>query len=308
MTADTDNFSLPQSRPVPAGRHIEHRKLLLPGGYETDVYIHPPAAGSRPRLPVLYMHGIQSHPGWFTGSAVNLAERGHTVYQVTRRGSGRNMCHRGHVEATRSLLGDLEAARRFVLEDASANFVKKVEKVKKLHLMGVSWGGKLAALYATWPGVCESLASLTLIAPGIAPRVKGSLGMKLAVAWALLVNPRKYFDIPLNEVELFTDNPAMRQYLRDDEYRLHRATARFLYVDHRLNRMLSRCGRGSLKVPTTLLLASHDRIIDNAATRAVVEHLTDGRAAVMELAGCHTLEFEGNPNPLFEALSAAVAQ
>ncbi len=305
MTADTENFSndaLPLSRPVPEGRVIEHRKLRLADGYETDMYIHAPAGGKK-LLPVLYMHGIQSHPGWFITSAVSLAERGHAVYQVTRRGSGLNNRRRGHAGSPKCLLDDLEAACRFVLEDTgSDNFQKK------LHLMGVSWGGKLAALYAARPGANEHLASLTLIAPGIVPRVKASVAMKLAVFGSLFVNPFRYFDIPLNDVKLFTDNPAMQQYLRGDRFRLHRATAKFLYADYLLNKMLSRCAKGSLEIPTTLLLASRDRIIDNAATRSVVEHLTGGRAVVRELAGCHTLEFETNPGPLFDAISTATWQ
>ncbi len=305
MTTDAENMSddsLPLSRPVPAGRSILHRKLRLADCYETDVYIHPPA-GRKTLLPILYVHGIQSHPGWFSGSAASLAGRGHAVYQVTRRGSGLNDCRRGHAESAQCLLDDLETACRFVLEDAgSANLQRK------LHLMGVSWGGKLAALYAARPQYREHLASLTLIAPGIVPRVKASVAMKLAVVGALFMSPHKYFDIPLNDVELFTDNPAMRQYLHDDQYRICRATAKFLYADHCLNRMLSRCSRGSLDIPTTLLLASRDHIIDNAATEAVVEHLADGRAVVRELNGCHTLEFEDNPNPLFEALSTAAWQ
>ncbi|HAU36213.1 MAG TPA: hypothetical protein DCX07_00665, partial [Phycisphaerales bacterium] len=41
----------------------------------------------------------------------------------------------------------------------------------KVHLVGVSWGGKLATAYAAWARRGVEIASLTLVAPGIVPRV-----------------------------------------------------------------------------------------------------------------------------------------
>jgi len=61
-------------------------------------------------------------------------------------------------------------------------------------------------------------------------------------------------------------------------------------------------------MPTTLLLAKRDRIIDNAATRAVVERLTAHRAVVQELDAAHVLEFEPDPQPFYAALAAAAAR
>ena len=46
------------------------------------------AASERHRL--LYLHGIESHGGWFLPAARGLAERGCTTYLVDRRGSGLN--------------------------------------------------------------------------------------------------------------------------------------------------------------------------------------------------------------------------
>ena len=179
---------------------------------------------------------------------------------------------------------------------------------ERLHLLGVSWGGKLAAAFAAGHRHGIDVASLTLVAPGIASRADVSFGTKLLVALSLLVRPRRLFDIPLNDEKLFTDNEAMRQYLRDDACRLHRATARFLYVSRCLDGTLRRAGEGALTMPTTLLLAGRDRIIDNAATSRVVERLTAGRVAIEELDAAHTLEFEPDPRPFHESLCAAAVK
>ncbi len=275
----------------------QRQALTLPGGYETSVYIHSPRGSARP-VPVVYLHGIQSHPGWFVGSAAYLAAQGYCVWQVTRRGSGLNRSGRGHAASAAQLLDDLDAACRAAMSQSGAS---------RVHLLGVSWGGKLAACYATDAARAAKLASLTLVAPGIAPRVDVGLATKFSIGLALLVSPHKKFDIPLSAVELFTDNPAMREYLMGDENRLHRATARFLYASRQFDRIVKR-GQLAGDVPLTLISSSRDRIIDSERCRQAVERMTAGRAETTVLEGAHTLEFEPNPQPLYEALAAALAR
>lgn len=286
------------ARELSADRQPGRIPLRLSDGYHTSVLAHATAAGAG-ALPVLYVHGIQSHPGWFVGSADHLARCGHEVFQVTRRGSGDNVSGIGDAASSAQLLRDLADASRFVLRRTGA---------LRLHLVGVSWGGKLLAAYALDPGRVARVASLTMVAPGIVPRVDVSAATKIAIAFALLVAPQRRFGIPLSNVELFTDNEAMREYLREDRHRLYRATARFLYASRCLDRALKRAGEGALRIPTTLLLAGRDRIIDNDATREVVRRLTADQAVIRELDGSHTLEFEPDPSGLYDALTAATTR
>ena len=298
MKEFNEKFPLPLARPIPQDRLVARRMLQLADGYETSVYVHAPAGSAR-RLPVLYIHGIQSHPGWFAGSAAFLAGRGHAVFQPVRRGSGGNRRGRGHAASADQLLDDVGAACRFVLKQSGA---------ARLHLLGVSWGGKLLAVYASNSPDAEHIASLTMVAPGIVPRVDVSIATKIAIGLSLFVAPRKTFKIPLSQVELFTDNESLQAYLRGDRFRLLRATSRFLYASRCLDRTLRRRPNGSLPVPTTLLLAARDRIIDNAATREIVERLTAGRAVVETFDAAHTLEFEPDPQGFYTALTAAMSR
>jgi alpha-beta hydrolase superfamily lysophospholipase len=295
MASETD-MPLPQSRPPGADVAPRRRTLKLSDGYETAVYVYAPPAGPA-GLPVLVLHGIQSHPGWFTGSCAEMARRGRDVYAVTRRGSGANTRARGHAASAGVLLGDVDEAAKFILDETGA---------ERLHVVGISWGGKLAAAYAAHEQRSAGLASLVLVAPGIASRVGMSFAGKLGVALALLVAPNRRFDIPLDDESLFTDNESMREYLRADDARLHRATARFLYASRELDRFLRRRPRGAVDAETTLVLAECDRIVHNERTRRAVQRLTAGGCAVVELAGAHTLEFEPDPTPLYQALEAAL--
>jgi len=298
MKISDDNLPPHASRPLPAAMQPARAVLPLNDGYQTCVYVYRPA-GRTSLSPVVYLHGIQSHPGWFVGSASALAKAGHPVFLPVRRGSGENTADRGHAQSARQLLDDVETACRFVLERTGA---------ERLHLLGVSWGGKLAATYAASADRGVDLATLTLVAPGIAAKVDVVLGTKLSVAMALLVSPRRQFDIPLNDPALFTSNETMREYLRGDAHRLHKATGRFLYVSYCIDGRLRRAERGAIKMPTTLLLSARDRIIDNDATEAVVKKLTGRRALVQSFEGDHTLEFEPDPSAYFEALVQAVAR
>ncbi len=229
-----------------------------------------------------------SAPVWALGGV----PVGHAVYQLTRRGSGENAASRGDAPSARRLLDDVHEALRFVLLR---------EKCDQLHMVGISWGGKLAACYCCEPQ-SAGVSSLALVAPGIVPRVDLPPAKKLAVAWSLLANPRRMFDIPLSDVELFTDNPAMRDYLRRDPLRLHRATARFLYISRKLDLQLRRANAGAIRPPVTLLLARRDRIIDNARTQAMVEKLAQTKPRVAVLDAAHTMEFETDAGEYLNAI------
>lgn len=332
--------------PVPPGRQptVEAFKLPCTCGsslrrYTTLLHVHrPPAGAPTGQLPVLYLHGIQSHPAWFYASARALADAGHTVYQLTRRGSGGNRKHRGQAESPVQLHRDLRFA---------GDAICRREGVEKFHLLGVSWGGKwAAATLCKNPPLRARTASVTLVAPGIIPRVDVPSRTKLKIAayfglmvtlfvlsivvaqflldgagpwmsaliFSLFVLYLKLVTawlfgmtvpLPLDDPSLFTDNPEMREYIRNDAFSLRRATLGFLFVSRVMDRQTRR-SRSVWKAPTTLILSKHDRIIDNEATRRAVERHAVGPLEVVELDGAHTLEFEPDPQPFFRQLVEAV--
>jgi alpha-beta hydrolase superfamily lysophospholipase len=159
--------------------------------------------------------------------------------------------------------------------------------------VAISWGGKLgAALQRRHPGLVDGLA---LLCPGFCPRVGPSLKQRLAILWSRLVAPRRPFPIPLNDPELFTASPDRQRFIREDPLGLRRATARLLIESVRLDGYL-RVVPPHVRVPVLLLLAEHDRIIDNAPTRRFVERFASADKEVIEYPGAHhTLEFEPDP-------------
>jgi len=263
----------------------------------------------RPRAALVYLHGIQSHSGWYEASSRRLAESGVAVYQVERRGSGMDTAHeRGHVDRAEVWLADVALAAERARDETG---------VARVHLVGVSWGGKLAvACAATRPDLYKSLI---LAAPGIVPRVDVHLATKVRVAKCLaLGRDRERFSIPLADPHLFTANPERIRYIAEDPLSLREVTARFLYESRRLDRMVRRAA-GEVRMPVFLALAERDCIIDNRATRALVARLGPNpngaggagapRHRIVEYAGAsHTLEFEPDPEPFFRDLVAWVEE
>jgi len=256
-----------------------------------------PAPTDRPRAALVYLHGIQSHSGWYEGSSRRLAEAGVCVYQVERRGSGRDTAHeRGHVDRAETWLEDVAAA---------AERARSETKVERVHLMGVSWGGKLAlASSAHRPDLYRSLI---MASPGIFPIVDVAAMTKVRVAMCLAAGrPLRRFPIPLSDPHLFTENPKRVRYIAEDPLSLREVTARFMYESRRLDRMARRAAR-TARSPVFLALAEADRITDNAATRALVETMPAARKQIVTYAGAHhTLEFEPDPEAYFKDLVAWV--
>ena len=254
-----------------------------------------------PRRAVLYLHGIQSHSGWFLRSAERLHQQGAAVLMPDRRGSGLNQTDRGHCASARQLVDDMAAGADWLAEKTG---------LEQLDLLAVSWGGKLALAYA---GRCpERVRSITLVAPGLCPHgeIDITLKEKISVGLNGIVRPHNLHPIPLTKPKLFTDNEPMKRFIAHDPLMLREATASFFIASTRLD-LLARRALGRIEAPVHLFLAEYERIIDNAATinllRAVLRPGPGGsEAAKIYPQAHHTLEFEADPREFLADLAAVI--
>jgi alpha-beta hydrolase superfamily lysophospholipase len=249
------------------------------------------APNGTPRGRVVFVHGIQSHAGWYEHSCRRLSAAGFAVSFLDRRGSGQNTEARGDTPGFRRLLDDL------------AEFLQPLRQQDPklpIFLAGISWGGKpVVALQCRHPGLVDGLA---LLCPGFCPRVGPPFRERLAILGARLTNPGRLFPVPLSDPQLFTATPCWQAFIRDDALSIRQATARFFVESVRLDLYL-RFAASRLSVPVLLQLAAHDRIIDNTRTRAFVQRIAPPDMEVREYAGAHhTLEFESNPEPFLADL------
>lgn len=263
----------------------------MPDGYALAGRVWTPPSACRP--PALYLHGIQSHGGWFEWSASVLADAGMPVILPDRRGSGRNTADRGDVPNWRRWLADLDALAAW----ARAHFASQ-----QIVVVGVSWGGKLAVV---WTRKNPALvARQLLVAPGIFPAVDVGLWGRMRVAAALPLAPQTSLPIPLGDPALFTSEPQGQRFIGADELKLTRATARFMFHSALLDRAARR--RQPFRAPTTLILTDRDRIIANAPTNRWFAQCAGPHDRVERLATDHTPEFAAQTSA-FERLLRAWA-
>lgn len=267
---------------------FEEISVALPGGYQAYARLWLPA---RPRGAVLYHHGIQSHCGWYEGSAATLAEAGYAVMQVDRRGSGRNLQDRGHAESAGQLFADVLAAR---------DELTRRSGFRDHHVVGVSWGGKLAvASYVNEPA---GVKSLSLVTPGLFPLVGVSKQQMAKIGFAMLYEPHRLFDIPLNEADLFTTVPRWQRFFNTDKPTLRQCTAGFYLASRRMDKIVARFPK-SRPVSVHLFVAGDERIIDNDKTTSFIRDLHWPHSRITTYAGVrHSLEFEDDSETYFQDL------
>lgn len=248
----------------------------------------------RPRARVVFLHGVVSHGGWYTHSCAHLAGAGCEVHFLERRGSGLNVAARGDVDRWQTWPSDAEV------------YLEGLGDERPRVLAGISWGGKLAAAVARRRP--ELVQGLALVCPGIyAYQQPGPLRRLALQLGRLPLVGRRRVSIPLDDPALFTDAETHRDFVRHDPLSLRDVTLRFALADQRLTN-LARQAASSLTMPTLLVLAGRDRIVDNRRMRKYLDSIPAIDKAVYEYpAAAHTLEFEPDCTRYCEDLAAWVS-
>lgn len=234
---------------------------------------------------VVCLHGIQSHAGWYEYSSSRISREGYDVYFLDRRGSGRNGFLRGHADHGLRLLNDVRQLVRLCRREQKAP--------APLSLLGLSWGGKLAAAFAaTYPKLIDSLA---LLSPGLVSHVGPNVWQRFQLRFARRHDLRhKSVVIPLQDAALFTANLQWQQFIDNDPLVLRRVTSGLLNSGVDLDRVIASDHR-RITQPTLLMLAGNDAIVDNAATKKLVAQFESSSLQVINYPEAqHTLEFESN--------------
>jgi alpha-beta hydrolase superfamily lysophospholipase len=257
-------------------------------GYRLHSRVWPTVDG--PRARVVLLHGIISHANWYEASCRHLAGSGYEVHFLDRRGSGLNSADRGDANNFETWLTDVE--------DYAAQLPGHAPRI----LAGISWGGKLAAAIAKHRSA--PFAGLALITPGIAAQTKASLLQRRALRWAdRLGLSHRRVTIPLQDPALFTAVPAWQEYIAADPLTLRQITIRFALADLALDNYVAGAAP-HITLPTLLMLAGQDRIIDNPGVQQFFGQLAAADKKQIEYStAAHTLEFEPDPQPYFSDLT-----
>lgn len=255
-----------------------------------------------PRGIVIALHGIQSHSGWYDYSSRRLADAGFAVYFPDRRGSGLNGFQRGHAAHAMRLVNDVRALRELAINETVVGTVNSNAQLP-ITILGISWGGKLAAVVAAlFPQEFDRLA---LLYPGLVARIGPTWSQLLRLNLARTFEVVKHhIPIPLDDPALFTQVPEWQQFISHDPLALHAVSSSFLNAGRELDRELTtHCAK--ILQPTLLLLAENDSIIDNVAVRERVNRFGTHQLTTQVYPDArHTLEFEPNRDVVLADLIA----
>src|SRR5262245_5065866 len=223
----------------------------VPGADGTRLAVRV-AGGQNPRTPLLMLHGLQSHSGWFVQSQTFLAGLGFPVYAMDRRGSGLSEGSRGHCSDFREMIADVRAV---------AGYACTRPDVKKVHVFGHCFGAIPATLFAT--AHPELVASLIQASSGIHTRVNLALARKLELVWSKASRHTVQIPIPLKP-EMFSDLAECVRFIQEDEARLRTATGSLYYEVRRACRHIhAHCD--VLTMPLFMASAGDDPICDTEA-------------------------------------------
>ena len=272
----TDATAIPTAA-IPPGVSAEATEVRTYDGADGRRLMFRVVEAPAARHSLLYVHGIESHGGWFLPVALRLREHGCTTWLLDRRGSGLNRdIDPGDAASADVLLDDVQRARQALGDPL-------------VHLVGLSWGGKLATAAALQRPA--NVASLILVTPGLRSRVDLPLRHKLGVGIDLLFGGKRRFPVPLRD-EMFTSEPRWLEFLANDPLRTTAVTSRFLWATRTLDRRITRDIAG-LRVPVLLLLADADRIVDNEAVLRLLSRLPAGLLRVgHHVDAMHSIQLE----------------
>lgn len=213
---------------------------------------------------VLVVHGLGEHSGRYAQLADMLSESGFDVRAFDQQGHGRTRGKRGVVESGRAMLRDL----RFVFEDFAVN------SNALPFLLGHSMGGAISLR-----AVADSVVvprGLILSSPAIAANLSFADRLKLAIGGLI---PDIAVANGLNPDHVSRDTSVVAEYLADPL--VHDR------ISPRLARFILECGRvgvekaALIEVPTLLLVAGEDRLVNPQGSRELFAELPENLATMI---------------------------
>jgi alpha-beta hydrolase superfamily lysophospholipase len=278
-----------------ADHGTEHRVEYLRAAADVEIPVRvfgPQGEG----VPVIMLHGLRSHSGWFVRSAGFLASLGHPVYSFDRRGSGLSRQMRGHVNRWRDLIDEV---------DAVAACAAQRHGRSQVHVLGHCFGAIPGAGFACRHP--DRVASLILPTPGLHTRVPLTRGRRVQITLWRFTRPGHRLGFPLGAEDLADLEPD-RQFIRNDPLSLHELTAGFCFAVFCARRFLKR-SLPRLKAPLFMALAGRDRISDNERNRASFDQAPSANKKLTVYPDAtHILEFSREKEAFFRDLGNWLAR
>jgi acylglycerol lipase len=208
------------------------------------------------RAAILIVHGLAEHSGRYGLTAAALNDAGFAVHAVDYRGHGRSEGRRVHVDDVDDYVADVRAALAEV---------RRRDPGLPVLLLGHSQGGLIALKLALDDPA--AIDGLVVTSPFLAlhPASRPSAFVRAVARVMLRLAPRRPLPTSI-DVRLLSRDTAVGEAYARDPLVSHAASAGWLRAIGRAQRDV-RARAPQLRVPTLLMAASGDRLVDAEATR-----------------------------------------
>ena len=277
----------------PLGHIPDPISITAPSGYRIPVRRFGIGGDGRP---VVLLHGLQSHSGWFVQSARRIAELGLPVHAFDRCGSG---VSDGDTEIGSRLEGLLAEV------DAVADHALLGSRHHSVHILGHCFGAIVALLYAALHRPTR-VASLVLATPALYTLTDLPPRDKARVLWSVLRRRPARVPVPMSPEE-FSELQPFVEFVREDPLALRTVPARLLYEVRRARRQLTRAA-DALRAPLLVAIAGDDVICDNPRNRRLLARVTAQKEVRAYSGARHILEFSGKREAFLNNLAAWFAR
>lgn len=245
-----------------------------------------------PRRPVVMLHGLQSHSGWFVQSARRLSDGGFPVYAFDRRGSGLSGVAPDGGLRLEGLVAEVDA----VVDRAAAD-----TGYREVTVLGHCFGAIVALLYAGLHRP-DRVADLVLATPALYTRTDLPWRDKARVIWSVVTGRPRRVPVPLAPEEL-SDIDRFVAFVRNDPLALRTAPARLMYEVARARRRLPHAAR-ALRAPLLVAYAGKDVICDNPRSARLLARVTSPVETRTYPGARHILEFSAERDAFLADLTA----
>ena len=208
----------------------------------------------------MLVHGLGAHTERWEALADFFQKNNISSYALELKGFGRTQGERGDVDSLDTYFRDIR-----VLYD----IIRQENPNKKIFLLGESMGALICFLFAV--SAPRLFSGLVCISPAFAGKLRFNLWTYIAIAIALVFNPKRHFQVPIIP-EMCTRDINYQKLIDADPLDKHTATAR-LYWNIIKAQQRVKSLTDKVIPPLLVFTAEEDTVVDSLATRKIFNSL-----------------------------------
>jgi alpha-beta hydrolase superfamily lysophospholipase len=274
---------------MPTSSTVEKNILFLPLENKFKIPVRVNGVEAR-NTPLIMLHGLQSHSGWFTQSASFISSLGNPVYAMDRYGSGMSRAPKGAYRPLEDSLKDIKAV---------AGHIMAKHKTDKVFVLGHCFGALLASAFAIM--YKDTVKGVILPTPAIFTKTGPGLTDMVKIVWSKVSGINIKIPVPL-EPEMMSGLEEYVAFIKNDPLALKTADAAFFLQIPKIRSFVTKKAE-AIDSPVFMAFSGKDPICANEKNRAFFDSIRSADKTLKTYDRArHILEFSAERDDFFEDL------